>query len=532
MLARDFLSRAARATLFFYGVVVIFNAVAWWYGEPVDVANLHLPLIWPFVLGAIGGLIVALARRPRLRDVAGLVDTLGGTRDRLLTAFDFSAKGDLATLERLAVEESCTWLRTRDFRPLIPVRPPHELRWLVVPLLTLAVLWWDSIARTAAKEARAVASAQEVGGTVRQLDDLATQAEKKAAATDDETLKKIADRLKQAAAQLRADAERGGDGNKAALRELAKLEQLVKELQKPDFATPDELKALADALSKNEGTKDAAKDLGEGKLADAAKKLEQAAQQPDAAKAQESVKQALDHLARRKEQISKQLEKLQQQGEAGDGERQELLQQLADALNELQQQGGMAQNKQNKSNKQGKGQQQKKEGDGGKEMTNEDLKKLLSAIQQMKDRQQQQAEGEGEGEGEPEPGESDGEGDIKVFAGNPGKDGKEGPEGPQVPTGKPGGDKDEGTTKDPFGKNPVAGAEPGAESQITGKLGEGETLSALIPAAKSDAKAARRYKELTEAAASAAEDVVAREDIPLGARHLVRRYFEAIRPKQ
>jgi hypothetical protein len=524
MFVRDFLTRAARATLFFYGVLVIFSAVAWWHEMRVDVTGLHRPLIWPFVLGMIGGFIVALARRPSLRVVAQIVDGLGGTRDRLLTALDFSARSKPAALEGLAVEESSAWLGTRDFRPLLPIRPPQELRWLAVPLAMLALLWWDSISKAAARDARAAAAMAEVSGTVRQLEDLAKQVEKRAAATDDETLKKITDRLKQAAGQLRAEAERGGEANKTALRELAKLEQLVKELQRPDFATSDELKSLADALAKHEQTKDAAKDIAEGKLADASKKLQDAAQQPDAAKAQESVKQALDHLARRKEQISKQLEKLQQ-SEAGDGERQELLQQLADALNELEQQGGMAQQK-----KQGKGQSAKK-GGGGKEMNNEALKKLLSAIQKMKDQQLQQ--GEGEGEGEPEPGDGEGEGEIKLFAGNPGKDGNEGPEGPQVPTGKPGSEMDEGTTKDPFGKRPVAEASAGNDTQTTGKLGEGETLSALIPgAAKGDAKAARRYKELTEAAAAAAEDVVTQENIPLGARHLIRRYFEAIRPKQ
>ena len=50
-------------------------------------------------------------------------------------------------------------------------------------------------------------------------------------------------------------------------------------------------------------------------------------------------------------------------------------------------------------------------------------------------------------------------------------------------------------------------------------------------AAAGDAKATRRYKELTEAAASAAEDAVMQETIPLGARFLIKRYFDAIRAR-
>ena len=68
---------------------------------------------------------------------------------------------------------------------------------------------------------------------------------------------------------------------------------------------------------------------------------------------------------------------------------------------------------------------------------------------------------------------------------------------------------------------------------LSGKFGEGESLSALIPtAAAGGEKATRRYKQLYDAAASDAEDAVIQENIPLGSRFLIKRYFEAIRPKQ
>jgi hypothetical protein len=53
----------------------------------------------------------------------------------------------------------------------------------------------------------------------------------------------------------------------------------------------------------------------------------------------------------------------------------------------------------------------------------------------------------------------------------------------------------------------------------------------MMPSAADNSKAARRYKELVEAAAASAEDAVEQEEIPLGSRFLVKRYFESIRPK-
>ena len=74
-------------------------------------------------------------------------------------------------------------------------------------------------------------------------------------------------------------------------------------------------------------------------------------------------------------------------------------------------------------------------------------------------------------------------------------------------------------------------ADKGGELALRGQLGEGESLSQLLPAAGGDDKARRRYKELYEAVLPAAEEAVLQENIPLGSRYFIRRYFEAIRPE-
>ena len=289
---------------------------------------------------------MALLRRPTLRRVAEIVDSLGGTRDRLITALDFSDMERPGDMELLALRETGEFARARNFRPLLPIRPPEELRWLVVPLAALAILWWDGLRSAAERDARIAAATAEVAGTVKQLDTLADKLAAKS--TDDEHAKRIAERLKQSAAEIRAEAREGGEAQKAALREMAKLEELVKELRRPDAATPAELGALADALAKHELTKDAAKDMKEGSLSAAAKKLADAAKNEEAAaQAQQVIQQALDHLAQQKEQLSKQLEQLRQQAQQG-GERQQLLQQLSEMLNEMQKQRQLAQKQQQK----------------------------------------------------------------------------------------------------------------------------------------------------------------------------------------
>ena len=525
MVIRDFLGCTVRATLFFFGVLLVLTAAAWWMGEfRPNPADIPFVIGWPFAFGAAAGLLLALLRFPSLDRVARIGDRIGSTRDRLLTGLEFSQKAQPSEFESLAVAKAEGYLRGRNFRPLLPIRIPHELLWVAAPLAMLALLWWDAMQAAATRDQRAAEETAEIASTAKQLDRLAEQLDKQADAAKESELKRIADRLKESAEQMRAEAARGGDGQKAALRELSMLEQLVKELRQPQAATPDELKALAEALLKHEQTREAAKDMQGGNLAAAAKKLAEAAQQKDAPSEEQvrkEIQQALDHLAQRKEQLSKEMEQLRNAAKAGEGGRQDLLQQIADMLNDLQQQGKTA------GRKDAKGAGQK---GAGKPMTDDDLKKLLGALQNLKNQQQ----GEGPAGGEPQEVEGDRQGPIAMLNFGKGKQpGDEPGEGANFPSGQPGTEKDKGTTESPFGKQ---GTDPKVAEQkdsLSGKFGEGESLSALIPTATAGGeKATRRYKQLYDAAASDAEDAVTQENIPLGSRFLIKRYFEAIRPKQ
>ncbi len=533
----NFFRWSARWTLFF--LVVLVGIFSWkWATETLRIGAELLPAVALWVLiptfagGIFCGALMALFVVPSRMDAARNADRLWNTRDRFVTALDLLERKSRTDFETMALAECGAF--AAKAQPPAPVAAPAELRWTVVPLVMIALLVWDSTMHESHRRALVDKATRETAGTVQQLESLAKQLEKKSA-TEDEA-RKLAERLRQAAEQLRAEAKEGRDGEKAALRELSKLEQLVKEMRQQHAATPEELKTLADSLAQQEQTKEAAEELKHGNFAEAAKKLDEAAKNPEtAAQAEKSLERALEHLSQQKEQLSKQMEQLRDNARqaSASGERQQLLQQLSQALNELQKQGKLTKGKDGEGGEK-KEQHQPKQQGGGKEMTDDDLKKMLGALQNLKNNE---SPTDGDAEGEPQPGgDEQGEGQIRIsnFGGKepgstqPGSEDK----GEQFPTGQPG-DKDEkGTTKDPFGQQQTATADSGKDSQAKGQLGTGESLSAMVPSAPAaDEKTKRRYRELYNAASADAEAAVLQESIPLGSRFLIKRYFESIRPK-
>lgn len=506
MRARDFVEKIARIALLWGAALVLVGVVnRWELGR--------MPWDAPFALwSALAAVAVAViwtfARRLSLRAVARIVDTRGGTRDRFLTALTFEEKGGASEMRALVMQECAAFFAGRDFRSAIPVPMPREVAWLLVPATALLMLQWNARDESALRLARESAGQAEVAPTVAKLEQLAREAEERAAETDDAELRKLAEKMKRSAAQLRAEATTKENAAKAALAELSTLEQLVKELQKPPSeVSSDELKQLAKELAKIDATRDAATAIEAGRLADAAQALDEAAKQeePSAENAAQSLKQALERLAQQR-QLSEGLQKLSQ--EMGSGQRaSEALQKLAQMLRQMPQA------------KQGSKPQP------GNTRSPQSLLELLAALQNLK------YGGDGEGKGQPSDGKP-GEGKGKVAMLSFAKPGEGNPQSgdAQMPTGMPGGEHDTGTTETPFGKQGSAD-EKGTEAALKGQLGEGESLSMAMPAAPDGSKASLRYKELYDAMAPAAQEAVMQEEIPLGSRFFIKRYFESIRPE-
>lgn len=517
MLAQSFLATLTRGALLLGAILVAVGAVRrWLLGE------------WPWdarlagwaglvTLGLVGA--VTLARRRSLEQSAAAIDRLGGTRDRFVSALDFSRTADAPEFQALAVQECVGFIRGGNYARLVRVGVPRELAWLIVPVVALALLQWEARGTFGARDAIAAAAREEVEETAQKLEELARQAEKQHEELKTDELKRLAEELKRSAEQIRAEAKDSEQAEKAALRELSELEKLVQEMQKqPGTPTPAELRELAKALEAKEATKEAAASMQTGDLAKAAEQLEKALQelaekgdQRSQEEINQALKDALEKLAA-EQQLSEALQKLAQQksqqaGQQGEG--QQIPKELADLLKKLAQQQG----------KQGGKSQQP-----GKPMDQQQLQNLLAALQNLKF-----GEGKGEPSGNPQPGPG-GTVAMQSFAPNP-QPGANGGD-PRLPSGQPGSERDTGTTDNPFGKKPGEAASEGAGQSLTGRLGDGETLQQFLPSAGDTSKSKRRYKEIYDAMAPAAEDAVVQENIPLGSRFFIKRYFESIRPKE
>jgi len=513
MALQAFLGALARGALGAGGVLIVAAAFCRFRME-------RLPLGGALIAAAAAALAFAAAvawrGRKTLPEVAGIMDRLGRTHDRFLTALAFSGKPATEEMQALAVRECADFVQKGRFDRLARLRWPREAAWLFAPLITLALLQWEARITFNARSAETAAARAEVEDTAKKLEELARQTQEANAQTPSDELKKMAERLKQGAEQLRAQASTPDDAAKAAMRELSALEQLAQEMQKsPTGATPEEMKKLAEALEKNDATKAAAEALKAGDLEKAAAELEKANQQlaeKQDARTEEEVRKtlekALQQLAEQK-QLSEALQKLAQQMQRSQaqqgGHSSEAMKQLAQLLRQLQQ---------------GQGQPQQSAG-GGKSAT---LQDLLAALQNMK-------YGEGQKGGKPQQGQGSGLVAVQSFAGKtPGE--KQGQGDPNLPSGHPGSEHDEGTTDSPFGKDRQEAGKQAQAQQQNGRLGEGESLQQFIPSAGDTSKSNRRYKELYNAMAPAAEDAVLQENIPLGSRFFIKRYFEAIRPKE
>lgn len=504
-MVQGFLEKLAGCLLLAAGALVAIGAWRRWQeiGEPWD-ARLA---VWASGATLFAALAATLWRVPRLDRVARWLDGAADTRDRLLTALSFA--GNESETRALAVEECTRYAARTDFRAHARVRWPAHLGWLVVPALALALLQWEARMTFSAREKEAAAAREAVADPARQLEELARKMEQGA---DSEELKKLADELRRRAERLRAEARNPEDAEKAALREISELEQLVREMQKQPPASR-EMQELAKALRQTEKTRAAADALRGGDLAKAAEELEKSLRELAKHKDErtpEAVKQALDqalkHLAEQR-QLSQQMQQLRRQMQQG-GAASQTMKQLAEALRKM----GGGQNPDIPPSP------------GGRPLTEQEMKALLAALQNMKN-------GEGRHEKEGQGRQGQGLAMMENFAPADGdKPGRPGDR--QTPGGQPGTENDKGTTESPLGDARGPAGDKARAQQLAGRLGEGETLQQFLPSAGDASRSSRRYQELYQAMAPAAEEAVLQENIPLGSRFFIKRYFEAIRPAE
>ncbi len=477
---------------------------------------------------AVGGTF--LRGRLTLARTAAILDARAHTHDRFHTALTFAARPTRTPLETLTLAECARFLGAFPTRRWTPVRPSRQLLCVPVPLIALGMLCWHSAlgigqpprdrGLDAAVDRRAQALAQMAAKVHRA--DAPPEAQPELDKVAD-AMKKSAERLKQASDQNDPEKLR------TALKEISSLEAMLnamKQAAREQKVSPAELAALAAALAANEPSRPAGESLQKGDLTQAGDQLEKLLEQlkrqgADAEKTLQQLARSMQEQAAKlneqeKNEVARQMQQAAQGAQGGEPQ---LSQQALQRLSELLRRAGAGRN----GGPGAPGQPQAASGNpgGGQPMTGKQLQDLINALENMKDGMQPG--------GDPPQGQG-AQQSLALMEQFGQKPGDSSPDG--KPTGMPGSEHDTGHPEKLFADPPPDAAKiQGEAHRVEGMLGEGESLQQLTGAAGGPAKAGRRYRELYDAMAPAAQDSVEQENIPLGSRHFVRQYFENIRPQ-
>ena len=514
------------AALLLMGAVILFLR-----GVPPQGVLRSLTLRQVLETLAVAVVLVGLTGLTTRAQAAALLDRLAATHDRFHTALEFSGRptdSPRTPLELLTLAECGRFIDGFSVRRWTPLRLPRTLAFLAVPLVSLGLLCWHAslgIGRPQRDAALDAAVAKRADALQKIADKLVPH--------DDKTLRpdldKVAEAMKRSAQKLKDAANATDDEKlKAALKELSSLEAMLnamKDAAKEPKISPAELNALAAALAATPPGQGAADAIEKGALEQAAgemeKLLQQLQQQGDASQTLQQLARSMQEQAAKlseqeKNEVAQQMQQAAQGALSGQEQlSQQAMQRLADLLRKAGKNGA-------------NGKQQASNGSRGKLMTAKQMQDLLNALENMKDGLQQGGE-DGKSDGSPQDRQGQGQSlaMVESFTKNGGGDPKAG----DVPSGMPGSEHDTGHPEKLFGETPADAPKQGQVHRLEGMLGNGESLQELVNSPSGPAKAGRRYRDLYEAMAPAAQDTVEQENIPLGSRSFVRRYFENIRPQ-
>ena len=507
LLKQAFLNTLGEAWLVSLGLLVAGHAVFAAFSGPISTSTLVASLGAAFAGGFLIAAVVTWVRRPTTQQVATEMDSRMGAHERFSTALAFAEIPSPTPFHTLALKECEDYLRGVNIAKWVPWRFPKALGWVPVPLITLALL---NLFATGSNLEELPAQRPPDKSTLelaQKLDTLANRIEKQQDPASEE-FKRIAEALKKSAAQLRNEASTPSQ-DAARLRQLSGLENLLQATQQRSA-----LEELADALSKSDAALSAAEALRKGDADRAADELAALAKNMadgTLSKAQqEELQKALREAA---EKLGGKSPLGSAASKSASAMRQGSPEEAAKAIKELSQAIRNQQNSRHAS-----------QSTSGKTMQT-----LASQLQELK---AGEAQNMGKDAGEAD--SQDGPAREQPFIGDfsQGKPAEKPGLGETPGQGTPASEKDHGTKATPYGNTKTPEAETSTSLLLQGMLGEGETLRMLIPGKAQTESAATNYRALYEATAPAAEDALNRENIPLGSRLFIKRYFEAIRPER
>ncbi len=517
---------AGRAAILAASAMLAAGVARWLLGvPPIDVG------LWLAGLGAWIGITVwgIVTRLPSDAATAAALDAVASTRNRFATALELSVREPRTRFVELAMRECEEYAASFSVEGWIPLHAPRFAAWALAPLFALAVL---QIAHQRVVDPRRPDGANVARATeaAESLNQLAAIVGKAADERKDERLAALAEQMRLRAERLKERAPKDRDADQQALREMNSLEEMLRQMQaeagKP-AASAEELAALAEALARQASTRDVAETIRKGDVAGAGRQLEELLRRMQQ---RGDVERQLDEIARslqepaakltetQKNEVAREMQQAAQAAQAGQSEKmQQLLQRLAKLL----------QQRQNQSPTKPAGTSGPDARTAEAPLTERQLEDLIKALERMK-------QGDGKGALDaaqrglariplPRLEEIRGEGKGKAP---PGAEG-------DLPAGNPGGGKDAGASEKLFAEKSAAVRDAeGPARKLEGVLGDGASLQEFMQSSGTGGKSGRAYRELYEAMAPAAQDSVEQENIPLGSRATVKRYFESIRPAE
>jgi thermostable 8-oxoguanine DNA glycosylase len=329
--------------------------------------------------------------------------------------------------------------------------------------------------------------------TSSRLDQMAV---KSAGAVQDPQVRKLIDAMRKIAEQLRETRLPHSEAKRHAFEQLAKLDEILRRARDSQV-TAAEMEALLNALAANDLTKNVEDLLREGKDEEAAQELEKLAERlrdQSGKKIRElaqSLQESMNRLSENeKSEVSRELQQSMQAAQGGNSEEmRHLMRQIAAMIRE------------------GRISRASKNGQMVRSMIRslEDLKNAL------RNGSLQLAETD----------EPSNQAQVTHF--------DQTGQTPGDPTGKPGdggpADLSQKQIKDPL-------EAVGQAKKIQGIISQGEYSLDIISSVGSTGHANREYRQLYDAMAPDNQQAIEQEEIPVGSRNLVKRYFERIRPKE
>ena len=443
-----------------------------------------------FLLGWIGWTAAVF---PGRIEVARRLDLLAAFQDRVVTYLEFKSMGARTPWHELALRQNASEIVRMDVSRCCPVRVPRRTAWLVLPLICFLNLWiYDALSHPAMvrdPELEKVLAAKS-----EELKKLSEQIRREAETKKIDELRKLAEEMKKSAELIKPqEGKNAEEMKKNALLEWSRLESKLSELSKAAPGASDaELKQLAEALEQDPATAELARKLKQENLAGAMQALQsmmdQAQNDPGAAQELREMAQRMGQAQMSSEQMAEMMNQMRQAAASGQSSQ---LQKAAQSFSQML--SGMEKSKQQS--------QLASSSLGAMQM----MKSGMTGLGMQKsgmgagEKGEQQGLGTGRGQSNPDPKDGLGIGleTVENIFGD--------------------------RTKIDAQHNPV---------KIEGQMGEGQSFENILRGTAEASTSTVEYRELFNNYTPEAEEAIFKENIPLGSKYYIKRYFEGIRPQQ